>query len=367
LKKKILTVVGTRPNIIKITQFQKVVEKYPFLEHYLLHTGQHYSPTMRDVFFDELSLSPPHFSFDTDKSTLITQLADIMKGIEDAIRACKPEIVLVVGDVNSTLMAALVANKLNIKIGHVESGLRSFDRTMPEEHNRVMTDWLSDIFFVTEKSGYENLLKEGKSPENIYFVGNTMIDTLLAYDSLIHSSKILMKLNLKPKEFILITMHRPQNVDTYEGLCKLVEMLEALGKIKKIVFPIHPRTLYNLKNYGLESKLAKSLNLILLEPIGYIDFQNLILNCSFVITDSGGIQEETTFRQIPCITLRPNTERPVTVELGTNVLCNYNMENILMLVNDIENGNFKKGEIPPLWDGKSTERIFLILSKMLMD
>lgn len=364
MKKRILTVVGTRPNLIKITQFQKVAAKHEHLEHFLVHTGQHFSHNMNDLFFEELNLPHPHFSFETDRSSVVVQLAETMKGLEKVVNECKPKVMLAVGDVNSTLAAALVANKMNLKLGHVESGLRSFDRTMPEEHNRLVTDVLADFFFVTEQNGYDNLLKEGKDPNSLFFVGNTMIDTLVAYEPMIRASKILEKLKLDAKQYVLLTMHRPGNVDTANGLSKLLDIMESIAQNKHIVFPIHPRTLKNFESFGLKQRLDAMPQLVLLEPTGYLNFQHLILNSAFVLTDSGGIQEETTFRQIPCITLRPNTERPITSQIGSNTLCEYEVSAVLKFVEQIESDSYKKGKIPPLWDGKATERIFEVLSRL---
>lgn len=363
---KILTVVGTRPNIIKITQFHKVIARFPNLKNYLVHTGQHFSANMNDLFFEELSLPLPDFSFDIDRSSVIAQLADIMRGLEKVVNEIKPDIMLVVGDVNSTLAAALVANKMNIKLAHIESGLRSFDKTMPEEHNRNVTDSLSDYFFVTEQSGYENLVQEGKLKENLFFVGNTMIDTLVGYDQEIKNSHILTNLKLSPKEYCLMTMHRPGNVDEEEGLVKLISLIKSLTAQIKVVFPIHPRTLNNIKKFNLFEKISDNKNLIITEPAGYLDFQNLIANSKYVITDSGGIQEETTFGQIPCITLRPNTERPVTCTIGSNTLCDFEQGQIFELIRQINEGTYKKGEIPKLWDGKATERIFKYLNEKIL-
>ena len=360
---KILTVVGTRPNIIKITQFHKVILKFPHLKNYLVHTGQHFSANMNDLFFQELSLPNPDFSFDIDRSSVIAQMADIMRGLEKVVKEIQPHLMLVVGDVNSTLAATLVANKMGIKLAHIESGLRSFDKTMPEEHNRVVTDALSDYFFVTEQSGYDNLVSEGKDTSSLSFVGNTMIDTLVAYDADIKSSQILSKLQLTEKQYCLMTMHRPGNVDEEAGLAKLVSLIAALTKDIKVVFPIHPRTLNNIKKFELYSKIEGNKNLIITEPAGYLDFQNLILNCKYVITDSGGIQEETTFRQVPCITLRPNTERPITCDIGSNTLCDFELDLVFDLINKINTGVYKKGEIPKLWDGKATERIFKYINE----
>lgn len=362
--KKILTIVGTRPNIIKITRFGQEYQKYMHLEYRLLHTGQHYSQNMSDVFFDELQLKQPDFVLKTDTTTVVAQLVHIMQGIEQAIHTYKPDLMVVVGDVNSTLAAALVANKMGIPLAHLESGLRSSDRSMPEEINRILTDAITDIFFVTEQSGVENLTKEGKSQDQIYLVGNTMIDTLVAYDEPIKASDILQKLQVKPDTYALMTMHRPGNVDTEEGLLKIIEVIAFLTRQTRIVFPIHPRTLNKLKEYNLLNKLTGNKNLILMEPAGYLDFQHLILHARFVITDSGGIQEETTFRQIPCITLRPNTERPSTVEIGSNTLLNFDTEKIQSTVEKIFSNAYKHCAVPPLWDGKATERIFEVISKL---
>jgi UDP-N-acetylglucosamine 2-epimerase (non-hydrolysing) len=361
---KILTIVGTRPNIIKITRFDDVSQKYSHIQYGLLHTGQHYSQNMSDVFFSELALKKPDFILSIDNNSVISQLAGIMQGIEQTVNHYKPDLMVVVGDVNSTLAAALVANKLGVRLAHVESGLRSFDRSMPEEINRILTDSLTDIFFVTEQSGVDNLLKEGKPQEQIFMVGNTMIDTLVAYDKQIRASAILKNLQLTPGSYALMTMHRPGNVDTKEGLLKIIEVIEKLTQRSRIVFPVHPRTLNKVKEYNLQDKIMSNKNLTLLEPAGYLDFQHLILHAQFVITDSGGIQEETTYRQIPCITLRPNTERPSTIDIGSNTLLGFDNELIEATVEKIFSNTYKNCAIPPLWDGKATERIFEVFSKL---
>lgn len=361
---RVLTVVGTRPNIIKITQFEQVLRNYPRIEHRLLHTGQHYNQNMSEVFFSELGLKEPDYMLNIDKTTVISQLAQIMQGIEQAVQVYKPHLLIVVGDVNSTLAAALVANKSGIRLAHVESGLRSNDRSMPEEINRILTDAITDIFFVTEKSGMENLLREGKSKEQLFFVGNTMIDTLVAFDEAIKASKVLNQLQLQPYAYALMTMHRPGNVDTQEGLLKIIDIIGELTRETKIVFPIHPRTFNKLNEFDLYNQLKSNQNLIFLDPVGYLDFQNLILNARYVITDSGGIQEETTFRQIPCITLRPNTERPSTIEVGSNTLLGMDKEKIIATVSQITNNSYKSCQVPPLWDGRATERIFEVISNL---
>lgn len=362
--KKILTVVGTRPNIIKITQFRKVAAKYPNLDYKLIHTGQHYSENMNDVFFEELKLQLPDFSLDVDKTSVLKQIAGIIQGLETTVNEYQPDIMLVVGDVNSTLAASIVANKSGIQLAHIESGLRSFDKTMPEEHNRNITDAISDLFFITEQSGWDNLISEGHSESSMHFVGNTMIDTLVAYDDDIKASEIMQKVNPEGSEYVLMTMHRPGNVDSLEGLQKLVHVVESISKELKIIFPIHPRTRKRLEEFGFSDALTNNSNVVLADPMGYLDFQHLILNAFMVLTDSGGIQEETTFRQVPCITLRPNTERPSTIDIGSNVLMDFDVEKIMEVVDQIRTNNFKSYGIPPKWDGKSTERIFEILSKL---
>lgn len=362
--KKILTVVGTRPNIIKITKFNDVANQFENISHKLIHTGQHYSANMNDVFFEELSLPLPDFSLDVDKSSVIKQMAGILQGLEETVLSFQPDIMVVVGDVNSTLAASIVANKMGIKLVHVESGLRSNDNTMPEEHNRILTDSISDVYFVTEKSGLENLEKEGKDMSKVFFVGNTMIDTLVKYDKEIKASNILSQLGQKPKEYILMTIHRPGNVDNKEGLEKLVTIIKEVTKSSSIVFPIHPRTLKRLEEFGLKEHFDNNPKLILTDPLGYLDFQNLVYNSKLVLTDSGGIQEETTFRQIPCITLRPNTERPVTISVGSNVLMKFEPDLVMAKIAEIESGNYKTFTIPELWDGNATERIFGVLNTL---
>jgi UDP-N-acetylglucosamine 2-epimerase (non-hydrolysing) len=359
---KILTVVGTRPNIIKITQFSRVAATYPHVQHRLLHTGQHYNHNMSDVFFEELGLPQPDYALRIGKQGVVSQLAEMMQGIEGVVQAYRPDVMAVVGDVNSTLAAALVANKMGVQLAHVESGLRSRDRSMPEENNRMMTDAITDLFFVTEADGRRNLLAEGKPESAIHFVGNTMIDTLVAYDAQIRQSVILDRLRLAPQAYALMTMHRPGNVDTREGLEKLIAALDSLTEADTIVFPVHPRTLNRLNEFNLLHRIERNGRLILMEPAGYLDFQHLVLHARYVITDSGGIQEETTFRRVPCLTLRPNTERPSTLTTGSNTLLGFDVEKIRRTVASIHEGTYKSCGVPPYWDGKATERIFAVLN-----
>lgn len=363
--KRILIVVGTRPNFIKVTQFKKVNQSIdsPF-DIKIVHTGQHYDDKMAAVFFEQFELTPDFF-LNIPAASANTQMAEIMLRLEKIISAFKPDLVMVPGDVNSTFAAALTCNKMGIKIAHIESGLRSFDRTMPEEHNRILTDEITDYFFVTEQSGVDHLVKEGKNKERIFFVGNTMIDTMVAFDHKLEHNTILEKLGVKSKQFVLMTMHRPATVDFKEGLEKLLEVIEYISADHSVVFPIHPRTRHKIKEFELQDKIASLNRLVLTEPLDYFAFQKLILECSYVITDSGGIQEETTFRQIPCLTLRANTERPSTVQIGTNELIPFNLETIKTKVEAIRNGSFKKGVIPPFWDGNSTTRILQTCKKFL--
>jgi UDP-N-acetylglucosamine 2-epimerase (non-hydrolysing) len=272
-----------------------------------------------------------------------------------------------VGDVNSTLAGAEVANELKIKVAHIESGLRSFDRTMPEENNRIATDKITDYFFVTEQSGIDNLLKEGKAADRIYFVGNTMIDTIVAYKEQIESSDVLSKLNIESNKFILMTMHRPATVDVKDGLIKLIELIQSIAGAYKIVFPVHPRTMKRLAEFNLGQIFFENSNLIVTEPLDYFSFQKLIRESKLIITDSGGIQEESTFLKIPCLTLRANTERPSTVAVGTNELIPFDLPIVLKKVKEIEEGAFKKGVIPEKWDGHATQRIVDVLLKIFSE
>lgn len=369
MNNRILIVVGTRPNFIKITQFKKVNEQMgnPF-DIKIVHTGQHYDDKMAAVFFQQFELEPDYF-LNIPQASANSQMAEIMLRLEKVIIDYKPALVMAVGDVNSTFAAAFTAHKLGIKVAHIESGLRSYDRGMPEEINRLLTDEISDYYFVTEQSGYDNLIKEGRSKDKLHFVGNTMIDTLVAFNHKIEESKILDEYNLDSQKFVLMTMHRPATVDFEEGLTKLLDIIEYVNKNYKLVFPIHPRTLGKLQQFGLMERVKANDKIILTEPLDYFAFQKLTAHCRFVITDSGGIQEETTFRRVPCLTLRPNTERPSTVTIGTNELVPFDIETVQNKINSIIDGTYKKGDIPPMWDGKSTERILqtcveLVLNKV---
>jgi len=354
---RILIVVGTRPNFIKVTQFKKINEQLgaPF-DIKIVHTGQHYDDKMADVFFRQFELTPDYF-LNIPADTANTQMAEIMIRLEKVIKEFNPSLMMVVGDVNSTFAAALTANKMGVKLAHIESGLRSKDRGMPEEINRILTDEITDYFFVTEQSGIDHLTEEHKLPEQIFFVGNTMIDTLVAFENKIQKDDILKKLKLQKGGYALMTMHRPATVDFEEGLTKLIDIIDFITESMHLVFPIHPRTTNKLEQFGLMNRVTGNKNLILTEPLDYFGFQKLTADCSFVITDSGGIQEETTFRKIPCLTLRPNTERPSTITIGTNELVPFEVALVKKHIENIRQKKHKKGAIPPLWDGNSTRRI----------
>ncbi|GAB4381706.1 MAG: UDP-N-acetylglucosamine 2-epimerase (non-hydrolyzing) [Calditrichia bacterium] len=363
--KRILNVVGARPNFMKIGPIQREMAKFNSeFEPILIHTGQHYDDRMSKLFFEDLNLPKPDVYLGVGSGTHAEQTGRIMIEFEKICFELKPDLVLVVGDVNSTAACSIVASKLWIPVIHVEAGLRSFDRRMPEEINRLITDALSDFLFTTEKSGNENLKKEGIDPAKIHFVGNVMIDSLTYFLQKADESSILDELNLRKGEYALVTLHRPSNVDEAESFIRILDAFEIIQKEIPIVFPIHPRTEKNIERFGLKEKVKSLKNLHLLPPIGYIDFMRLEKDCKFVMTDSGGIQEETTYLGIPCLTLRENTERPVTVELGTNEIVHNDPEKIVTNAKKILSDQWKKGTIPPLWDGKAAERIVEIIRKV---
>lgn len=361
--KKVLIVVGTRPNFIKITQFEDCFSLYPHNDFKIVHTGQHFDFNMSDIFFSQLKIRKPDFFLGIPAGSPTFQMGMIMIELEKVFDSYLPDLVVVVGDVNSTFAAAFASYKKGIKIAHLESGLRSNDREMPEEINRILTDEISDYFFVTEQSGYDNLIKEGKKESQLFFVGNTMIDTLVAFQKDIDKSDILEKLNISQSAYCLVTIHRPSNVDELENLHYTLELLHKISNKIKIVFPIHPRTIQKAEKFGFKNKLISNENIILTDPLDYFGFQKLVKNARFVLTDSGGIQEETTFQQIPCLTLRKNTERPSTVTIGSNQLLAFDEAEILSKINEILSNKSKCGAIPPLWDGLATKRIVEIISE----
>lgn len=363
--KKIISVVGARPNFMKVAPLHRSLKKYKDkIRHLICHTGQHYDGKMSKIFFEDLDLPQPDFYLGVGSGSHAEQTAKIMIEFEKVLLAEKPDLIIVVGDVNSTIACGLVASKLNIKTAHVEAGLRSFDRTMPEEINRILTDSISDFLFVSEESGLVNLKKEGVDESKVFFVGNVMIDSLIHHLPKAGSSDIMREYKLEPSKFILVTLHRPSNVDSEEFIKELHLLFNKLSEKRKILFPIHPRTKKNFLNFGFKSE---NNNIMLTDPIGYIDFLSLTKNAELIITDSGGIQEESTYLDIQCITVRNNTERPVTVNVGTNHLTGRDLKKVEEVALNILNGNKKRGKIPELWDGKTADRIAEILVKKIHD
>lgn len=332
----------------------------------LIHTGQHYDYELSQLFFEQLKMKPPDIFLGVGSGSHAYQTAQIMMRLEELLIEKKPDLVIVFGDVNSTMAGAIVAAKLCIGVAHVEAGLRSFDNTMPEEINRIVTDRLSQYLFVTEASGKRNLMHEGVPDENIYLVGNIMIDSLINSLSPADGSDILDRLGLRPGEYATLTLHRPSNVDDKSVLEDLLIVLGKVGMKTPVVFPCHPRTMKNLTEFGLSGKYNKDA-LRIIEPLGYLDFLKLQKESRFVLTDSGGIQEETTYLGIPCLTLRNNTERPVTVEAGSNTVTAIDPAKIYEAIDQILDGSYKSGTAPELWDGNTAERIVNIIIKELCD
>ena len=359
---KIIHIAGARPNFVKIASVIKSCRKVSDIQSILVHTGQHYSPNMSKAFFEDLNIPQPDINLEVGSGSHAVQTAEIMKRFEPVLIEQAPDAVLVVGDVNSTVACVLVAVKLGIKTIHVEAGLSSFDRTMPEEINRIVTDSISDLLFVTEKSGRDNLIAEGVAEDKIHFVGNVMIDTLLENKVRADESDILDRLSLTEKEYAVITLHRPSNVDNREVLDGIIDALECIQKDMTIVFPVHPRTVRNMKENGSITRLEKLANIRLLEPLGYIDFLKLMADSKIILTDSGGMQEESIILGVPCLTLRENTERPVTITEGTNRLVGTSAKAILKGYEEAfihSNG----ARVPDLWDGKAADRIASIIAE----
>jgi UDP-N-acetylglucosamine 2-epimerase (non-hydrolysing) len=349
---RILHVVGARPNFMKVAPVHAAIAARNDVKQIIVHTGQHYDDLMSDIFFRQLNIPAPDYNLSAGSGSHAQQTAEIMMRLEPVILDTKPDAVLVYGDVNSTVAAALVCSKILVPIGHVEAGLRSFDRTMPEEINRILTDRVADYLFTPSSDGDENLLREGITGNKIHFVGNVMIDTLIRL--LPHAAAH----KLTGQKYALVTLHRPSNVDDPAGLAKMVEALSEIASELEIIFPVHPRTRQMMR----EMKAAEiSPNLRFADPIGYVEFLGLQRDATFVITDSGGIQEETTYLGIPCLTLRENTERPVTVSIGTNMLIGRDLDRLKLEAKKIIAGRGKKGKIPPLWDGKAGDRIAAVL------
>jgi UDP-N-acetylglucosamine 2-epimerase (non-hydrolysing) len=345
---KILHIVGARPNFMKVAPVHAALAGRNGIQQIIIHTGQHYDAFMSDIFFQQLQIPAPDYNLEAGSGSHARQTAEIMMRLEPVLLNVRPDLVLVYGDVNSTVAAALVCSKLLIPIGHVEAGLRSFDRTMPEEINRILTDRVADYLFTPSIDGNENLIKEGVPEEKIFLVGNVMIDTLM---NLLPHANTPTPLS---KRYALVTLHRPSNVDDHAGLVKILGALNAIAAEIDILFPVHPRTRQKMQELTA-MKIAPNLQLI--DPTGYVEFLGLQRNAAMVITDSGGIQEETTYLRVPCLTIRENTERPITVTEGSNTLVGRDMERLKIEAKKILSGQAKTGNIPHLWDGKAGERI----------
>jgi UDP-N-acetylglucosamine 2-epimerase (non-hydrolysing) len=350
-----LHVLGARPNFMKAAPVIRALSACPNVRQVLVHTGQHYDFNMSDVFFEQLDMPAPDVNLQVGSGSHAKQTAEIMMRLEPVVLEHKPDYVIVYGDVNSTVAAALVCSKLGIKVVHVEAGLRSFDRTMPEEINRLVTDSLADVLLTPSEDGNRNLLREGVSKDKIHLVGNVMIDTLIRM--LPAAAKFLP--SELPERFVLVTLHRPSNVDDPAWLKSMLDSLQSLADRAEVIFPVHPRTHKRLSEIGLNGNQP---HLRLTEPLPYLSFLALQQKATVVITDSGGIQEETTYLGVPCLTVRENTERPITIDLGTNLLVGRDIKKISETANAIISGKQKQGSIPPLWDGHAAERIARLLT-----
>jgi UDP-N-acetylglucosamine 2-epimerase (non-hydrolysing) len=352
---KLIHIVGARPNFMKLAPLYNCLKKYNVVQ-YIIHTGQHYSNNMSDVFFSDLEIDTPHFNLNIGSGSHAEQVAKIMLAFEPIAQDLKPDVLVVYGDVNSTLATALVCVKMGIPIAHVEAGLRSFDREMPEEINRILTDRISSLLFTPSIDGNENLIKEGVDKDNIFLVGNIMIDTLIKF----LNKQSNWEHTATKNPFALVTLHRPSNVDNENTLKNMMAILAEISEQIPLLFPIHPRTKNKLQEYNIT--LAK--NIYLTEPLGYIDFLHIMKKSKFIITDSGGVQEESSFLGIPCLTMRKNTERPITINLGTNVLVGDDFDLLKTYVSRILSNQFKQKQDIPLWDGKTSDRIAEILNSI---
>jgi UDP-N-acetylglucosamine 2-epimerase (non-hydrolysing) len=355
---KVLLIAGARPNFMKVAPiFAEMKRRAGKFDPKIVHTGQHYHAAMSEAFFDDLGMAKPDVHLGVGSGTHAVQTAKIMTEFEPVVVRESPDWVVVVGDVNSTIACALVCSKLGIRVAHVEAGLRSGDRTMPEEINRILTDAISDILFTTSQDADENLQKEGVSKEKIRFVGNVMIDSLLQHLKLAGSSSVRADLGLADGDYAVVTLHRPSNVDEPVVFTGILDALVRVAERVPIIFPVHPRTREKIEKFGLSAKIASS-DIKLIEPLGYLDFLRLYSGARIVLTDSGGLQEETTVLGIPCLTLRKNTERPITIELGTNQLVGTDTEAIVSSAIDVlSNTDRASASIPPLWDGRTAVRI----------
>jgi len=362
MKLQIDVIAGARPNFMKVAALFSIASEFPSLKLRLIHTGQHYDEAMSGVFLKELGLPKPVCNLGVGSSTHATQTAQVMIGYEQWVNENRPDVCLVVGDVNSTVACALVAAKMQILVAHVEAGLRSFDRTMPEELNRIVTDSLSDLLFVNEPSGVKNLMKEGVESSKVHLVGNVMIDTLLSQLEQAKKQVKYVEFGLESRQYAFVTFHRPSNVDNSTILLEIVNQLLWLTSVIPIVFPVHPRTKHELQNAGLYEVLDASPNIHLTGPLSYTDALSMTANARVVITDSGGLQEETSVLKVPCLTLRDNTERPITIDEGSNTLIAGDWALFRKKIEEIEKGIYLRGVSNiQLWDGVAAKRILTIL------
>ncbi|HTX19819.1 MAG TPA: UDP-N-acetylglucosamine 2-epimerase (non-hydrolyzing) [Bacteroidota bacterium] len=364
--KNIITVVGARPNFMKAAPLHLAFRRYPSIQHRILHTGQHYDANMSKVFFKDLELPQPDIYLGVGSGSHAEQTAKVMVEFEKTVLAERPDLVIVVGDVNSTVACSLVCAKLGIPVAHVEAGLRSFDRTMPEEINRIVTDAVADLLFVSEGSGVKNLRREGIDSSKVFLVGNTMIDSLVRFRRKARRSTIRRDLGVSEKNYTLVTLHRPSNVDEQPVLSGLINALAETAAVQPVVFPVHPRTRKQLEEFSLFSRVRSTHQLIVTDPLGYLDFLSLLESASLVVTDSGGIQEETTYLGVPCLTMRDNTERPVTVTQGTNRLLGHRYDLIAAELKKTLSGKKKRHDIPRYWDGRAASRIARIIVKRIL-
>lgn len=366
---KVICVCGARPNFMKIAPLMEAFARTGRIQTLLVHTGQHYDERMSELFFRDLGIPEPDINLEVGSGSHAVQTAEIMRRFEPVILEHRPDWVIVVGDVNSTIACGLVTVKLGVKLAHVEAGLRSNDRTMPEEINRLLTDAISDLLLVSEPSGVENLRREGVDDGKIHFVGNVMIDTLVKNRQRAMASTVLEDLHLSPRQYAVVTLHRPSNVDDARTLGSILDAFEQIARDMPIVFPMHPRTRKNMASMGLEPRIGRIAGFRTPEPLGYLDFLKLMAESALVMTDSGGIQEETTILGVPCLTLRENTERPVTIHEGTNQLCKPDAASILQAYHALSSGKQvdsgpRVDRRPELWDGRAAERIAEIFCKL---
>ena len=371
---RIMSIVGARPNMMKVAPLMAEMRRHEDIQPVLVHTGQHYDYSMSQVFFDQLRMPEPDYNLEVGSGTHHAQTAEIVRRFGELVQSDRPDMVVVVGDVNSTIACALVAAKEQIPVVHVEAGLRSFDRTMPEEINRLLTDAISDLLFTTEESGNRNLANEGVAPDKVFLVGNLMIDSLVGALDLARESSLRLELGLQPQRYAVLTLHRPSNVDDRDQLTRTLDAIAQIAERVPVLFPAHPRTAAKIGQAGLaavktwEGGEIPDTGIWMMPPASYLDFLGLVEQAAMVITDSGGVQEETTYLGIPCLTYRNNTERPVTVSMGTNKLVGSDplqlLSKALELLETSEPGGNRPAPVrPPLWDGRTASRIVQILRK----